>query len=289
MANAHICHSAMSRTRIDLQFRIRDKTIAVLVVLRMALMIVLLACGDIHENPGPRKPATRTDCASELRILHINVNSITAWSRLQDLEVLKTSENIDIICINESKLSSAISDADVRLSGFHDPVRRDRTRHGGGVMVYIRDTLEFRRRTDLECNDLEIIFIEAFVTKSRSIVLGTCYRSPSQNRAEEKTFTDRISCVLERALLHNPFCLVLTGDFNMRSINWKKKTATNAVDKDFLGVVNLHNLSQLVSHPTRRDSLLDLVLTDSPALLNELLILPKLDDTSDARTDSNGT
>ena len=35
--------------------------------------------------------------------------------------------------------------------------RRDRTIHGGGIMTFVRSDLQFKRRTDLECQEVETI------------------------------------------------------------------------------------------------------------------------------------
>ena len=39
-------------------------------------------------------------------------------------------------------------------------VRLDRNRHGGGVVIYCCDTLEFRKRDDIPISTLEMVCIE---------------------------------------------------------------------------------------------------------------------------------
>jgi hypothetical protein len=49
--------------------------------------------------------------------------------------MLNTS--LDILAINESKINESVSDDEISVCGFH-LIRKDRNRHGGGVLMYIR-------------------------------------------------------------------------------------------------------------------------------------------------------
>lgn len=40
-------------------------------------------------------------------------------------------------------LDSTISDINISILGFHQTIRKDRNRHGGGVAIYISDRLAF--------------------------------------------------------------------------------------------------------------------------------------------------
>ena len=88
--------------------------------------------------------------------------------------------------------------------------RNDRVnRIGGGIAVYLRDSLSVIRRFDLEsyfpgeCNLLEIM-----LPKTKSILLGTFYRPPSQ-----ADFMDHFVEVLDAMCSENKE-LIITGDFN---------------------------------------------------------------------------
>ena len=45
-------------------------------------------------------------------------------------------------------------------------VRFDRNRHGGGVVIYCCDTLEFRKRDDIPISTLEMVCIEIKPTRA---------------------------------------------------------------------------------------------------------------------------
>ena len=46
------------------------------------------------------------------------------------------------------------------------------------------------------------------------------YRNPSQNQTEFDDFTINFELLLSKMAAENPFCVVITGDFNCRSSQW---------------------------------------------------------------------
>ena len=103
----------------------------------------------------------------------LNINSLHA--HIDELRI-----TIDILCINETKLHSAISDQEVCLPGF-ELVRRDRNingRNGGGVCIHIRCNLNFQMRDDLNSKILENLTAEIKKPRSKSIFVSTWYRPP---------------------------------------------------------------------------------------------------------------
>jgi hypothetical protein len=58
----------------------------------------------------------------------------------------------DIICITESRLNNTVSSSDITIDNFINPeaFRKDRlTDSGGGILIYIRNTLISPRKTQL--------------------------------------------------------------------------------------------------------------------------------------------
>ena len=64
--------------------------------------------------------------------------------------------------------------------------RKDRNRNGGGVCVFISDSLSFNRRLDLEVEDLETVAIEVLLTKTKPILVLNCYRPLTDNHFYDK-------------------------------------------------------------------------------------------------------
>jgi hypothetical protein len=58
--------------------------------------------------------------------------------------------------INETKLDHSISDQEISICGYNI-IRKDRNRNGGGVLMYVHESVTFIERNDLCPNSLEII------------------------------------------------------------------------------------------------------------------------------------
>ena len=61
----------------------------------------------------------------------------------------------------------------------YDLIRADRSRSGGGVCLYVKNSINYLNRNDLVGDNLEAICIEVFKPSSASFIVGTNYRPPS--------------------------------------------------------------------------------------------------------------
>ena len=73
-----------------------------------------------------------------LKCLHYNVQSLLP--KLDELRYLNNIAKFDCISINESFLDCSIANNEINIEGF-SIFRTDRSRHGGGVVLYIREAL----------------------------------------------------------------------------------------------------------------------------------------------------
>ena len=87
-----------------------------------------------------------------LNILYFNARSILP--KLDELKIVAEENNPDIICITESGLCQEIPNAEVSVPGYF-LYRNDRDRHGGGVLMYIKEHLQVKPLSP--CPDLEIL------------------------------------------------------------------------------------------------------------------------------------
>ena len=87
-----------------------------------------------------------------LKFIHQNIRSLR--NKLNELRVFLTqSPRVHIIALTETWLDSNISDAEVSLPGF-TLFRRDRlARKGGGVAVFVSESINAVRRSDLEIDE----------------------------------------------------------------------------------------------------------------------------------------
>ena len=113
-----------------------------------------------------------------------------------------------MLAINESKLDDTISDTEVYIPGYII-IRKDRSRSGGGVALYIRENLSYTNRIDLVPENLEMVCVEINLPHSRSFLVSTWYRPPS---AEMQLFDEYEKFVQRCDIEHKQ--LILIGDIN---------------------------------------------------------------------------
>ena len=164
---------------------------------------------------------------------------------------------LDILAINESKINESVSDDEISVSGFH-LIRKDRNRHGGGVLMYIRKTIPFSERNDLQtaCS-LEMLCVEISRPCSRPFLVTTWYRPPG---SDARLFDD-FENFLSRCDLENKE-LLLMGDLNCDVSKFPPDAHTRRLQ--FISCV--YQLEQLINEPTRvtrtSATLIDLIFTN---------------------------
>ena len=94
-----------------------------------------------------------------MTIASLNVNSLLL--HIDEIRMFVNELGIHILVLNETKLDKSIDDSLVGIEGY-TLKRCDRDRHGGGVAIYIKDTLldKFTVREDLPKSNLELVCIE---------------------------------------------------------------------------------------------------------------------------------
>ena len=164
----------------------------------------------------------------------------------------------DIIAVTETFLDDSVHDSHVAPPGY-SVFRCDRNRHGGGVMILVRDCFNSFRRHDLEAN-CELLWIE-LPTKASTILLGVVYRPPLSS----VSYLEELHTSLLCAVKYN-VPVILCGDFNLPNIDWTTVSPSPCTPDAsmFCEIISDCFLSQLVSFNTRKDHILDLVLTTHP-------------------------
>ena len=149
-----------------------------------------------------------------------------------------------------SFLNSSISDDFVNVKGFR-MVRKDRSYSiGGGLVLYIKENIEYKRRVDLEdnlCFTVETIWVELKLTCT-PILLCLAYRPPKYN----STFTNQWIQSIEQCLVsayseNKP--IVLMGDINVDLAN--DRTYEKGFKNDWLDVITNFDVQQYVTEYTR--------------------------------------
>ena len=153
--------------------------------------------------------------------------------------MLKNSP-FDIVAFTETHCDDTVSDNELQLDDF-DFIRKDRTRHGGGVIIYIKKQFGFQRLLDIEC-ELEALWISVKMRDIKPLLICVLYRPPNSS----DIFFDILSTMLNKALDLDGEVLVM-GDFNcdLLSGNLDSKNQT------LVSIMDGSLLTQLIVSPTR--------------------------------------
>lgn len=180
-----------------------------------------------------------------LVVAGLNINSLLA--HIDDLRVFMTSQKIDILALNETKLDATIRDNEIHLPGF-DVIRKDRSangRNGGGVCLYIRNNLNYRVRTDLQHDKLEFLSVEIINPHSKPFVVATWYRPPITHWSVPEVFQAFEEIIGRADALNLEFYLI--GDLNTNLL----PEVLDHESRSLLNILDICGLSQLITKPTR--------------------------------------
>ena len=100
---------------------------------------------------------------NRLLIGNLNINSISG--KFDQLKILVQGK-LDVLVITETKLDSSFPKGQFLIEGFSEPYRFDRNRHGGGILIYVREDIpskELKKYTFP--GDIEGIFVEKSKSK----------------------------------------------------------------------------------------------------------------------------
>ena len=134
------------------------------------------------------------------------------------------------------------------LSGYNHICNYRTKRLGGGVSLYVKQTLKYQRLSDLEIfnEDLETIFIEIpkdVIGSKSNIIVGIIYRPPDKDITQ---FNDYIINILSQFKQTNKVIYIM-GDFNINLLNSEKHVKTS----EFLENMYSFSFFPLIHKPTR--------------------------------------
>ena len=70
---------------------------------------------------------------------HLNINHVT--NKFEPFVSL-VKDKLDIALLSETKIDKSFPPNQFTLEGYSNPFRRDRNKHGGGLVLYVRNDIK---------------------------------------------------------------------------------------------------------------------------------------------------
>ena len=178
-----------------------------------------------------------------MAITSLNINGMRG--HFDEIKILLPKLGIHILALNEIKIDPLYPKELTCIPGY-EQVRLERSNHGGGVAIYIKDNIRFKHRNDISTNGLETICIEVEPPKAKSFLVLAWYRPPSDTI---ETF-DKMEKVLSYLDTEGKE-LILLGDTNCDFGSKEHGRLTDGNAKLLSNIYNIYSLKQLIEDPTR--------------------------------------
>ena len=160
--------------------------------------------------------------------------------------------------VTETWLSSDILDNEIVISGYN-LARKDRNRHGGGLVIYVRNDVPYKRPFFPFPMDIELVIVECLLHSRLLTIAGfSCPPNSSPDVLES------VHSVLSSLRRQNFSNLVLCGDFNIDPRYSRPNDSLSLLQSDF-------QLTQVINEPTRvspsSSSMIDIIFLSNPTTL----------------------
>ena len=157
-------------------------------------------------------------------------------------------------------------------------MRQDRRDGYGGVLQGIKHDLIYEK---LETRyDVEAVFAKIILDKNKTLIVGSVYRPPS---TDHNYMVDLCSTIEDLKKRFKDAVFWIGGDFNLPDINRQSSTVeghqnSTRVNNMILDQAETCDMQQMVSQPTRKNSILDIFFTNRSTLTTRCTTLPGLED-----------
>lgn len=243
-----------------------------------------LPSGPAGPPPSPASTSSSTSYhpSEFLTISHININSITSTGRLDELDIFTSMNAVDIVCLTETKLDSLVHPSLYTLDHYHNPLTNHRDRHGGGVAIYVKDTIAVKRLPHLEQPNIEWIWC-LVKTGNSTLVISNVYLPPNLSSSQHADFLEKLNESVAQSQALNPDCIVILGDMNAGNNylcpQFTNHSPLNPFELKLQDEIAGLNMQQIITVPTRYSNnntanLRDLIVISNPSVVKESGVLP---------------
>ena len=209
---------------------------------------------------------------SENNIAFLHSNICSSEKKLKDLSYYLDSFDISFTFIGLCETWATKTNSDLlSMPGYNHEHCIRSNKKGGGVSIYILNTIQYKVRKNLALPKhlFESIFIEVdkslFKTK-HNVIIGEIYRSPS---SQLKTFNIELEKLLIKIEKEKKYAFLM-GDYNTNTLN-EMNVSTPHI-QHFSNILSSHYYHKLIDLPTREriesSTLLDNIYTTIPDCYN---------------------
>ena len=178
-----------------------------------------------------------------MSIASLNINGLRAY--IDEVALLMQNLGIHNLVLCENKLGPSFPGGLTAINGYEQE-RLDRTCHGGGVSIYIRNSINYKRRTDLPRGDLELICIQVLPSLNKPFLLLAWYRPPSDT-VETFHKLDKFLAFLASEDKE----IILLGDTNCDLTNKPGDLNVDSNTRHLCSLYDLYIFHQHIMNPTR--------------------------------------
>ena len=144
---------------------------------------------------------------------YLNINSLR--NKIDDLREVCKKVQIDILCIDETKLDDSFPDSQFKINGYQFPfLRRDRDNREGGKIVFIKQGLIVNRLKQLETKISETIFLELTISNKKWLL---AFAYGPLNNAKKQLLFNEITESFSKAVSSYENILLM-GDLNINTL-----------------------------------------------------------------------
>ena len=173
-------------------------------------------------NIGDTKTFVNNVSSNSFSVVHINIRRMQKiFEKFQ--EFFKTLKfNFSAVCLSETWCDSLDStkNSNFRLHGYKSFHQTRDGRKGGGLCIFLRNTLSYKIRSDLNMNSdaIECLCLEISTKTSKNIILSLNYRPPN---GDTTLFEKHMKSILSKNKASKKE-VILTGDFNINVLDFDK-------------------------------------------------------------------
>ena len=208
-----------------------------------------------------------------LHLCHLNTCSL-----IKNIDLVKNhlwDSGIHIMTLSETWIRQETDLNTLAVNNYNFATQRrnfpdgtnENIKRGGGVGAYILETINFSKteleRFNISSCDIECMWLTIKQPNQRKMIIGRVYRQP---KGKTSICIDYLTETLNQINQLGNADIFLMGDFN---INYRDpKNPERRALKNFERLTGLRQLINETTRPSQANSIIDLIFTNSPVIMN---------------------